>query len=468
MRLTRPAHWPRWLRYAVSVLVVLTVLGATAVVGYRVLAPADTADAARADYPDRPTAQPTRYGELIGAPLIVDGRLRVFADARRVWSDAPVTAKTEMTPFWTFRRWPAEVAGLVAVEGKYEGVALVIVKFSDGMLVALNPRNGRIAWQDQTKTSEQDRFDGRRTGAATVYEPAGLFTARSSKDGSAVLISAGADEVVSYDPWTGRRRWEHTFTENPGCHDIDWTGETTYVAKDSCAAPAELQIFDAESGLVLGRWRPPGASAGPADEANWFVEPVSCVRGHSGCALIRAAGVAEVVSTAPSPLRPRSGAAAAPEPAKGVKATIWRLNHDGTIAAEQFATADRPYLQGESLIQLDPTTVDSAGNATIESVARATGRVQWHSKEPVRWLVQVDLSGVYAITEDLELVVLHPATGVDLSHIDLRKRAGERWVPGFVSVAGRFVAVERTTGGDPSESDDRYYVGSTPVVLAGV
>jgi hypothetical protein len=28
--------------------------------------------------------------------------------------------------------------------------------------------------------------------------------------------------------------------------------------------------------------------------------------------------------------------------------------------------------------------------------------------------------------------------------------------------------VERPTGGSPKESDDRYYAGGTPVVLAGV
>jgi hypothetical protein len=86
----------------------------------------------------------------------------------------------------------------------------------------------------------------------------------------------------------------------------------------------------------------------------------------------------------------------------------------------------------------------------------------------VRRLEAVGNFGVYAITLDLQLIVLHPTTGVELSRVDLRSRADERWVPGYVYVAGRFVAVERTTGGVPGEPDDRFYLGATPVLLVGV
>src|SRR5690349_10862035 len=208
--LTRPATWPRWARFSVIALAVVCVLGATAVVGYRVLRPADSAVEAHGPYPDRPAAEPVRYGELTSAPLIVDGRLRVYADARRVWADADVTSRTERTPFWSIRRWPAEVTGVVAVEGSYEGVALVMVKFSDGVVLAVIPKTGRIAWQDQARASEGETYDGRRTGGATVWQPAGIFTARSNTDGGAVLVVAGGDEIIAYNPWTGKRRWEYT------------------------------------------------------------------------------------------------------------------------------------------------------------------------------------------------------------------------------------------------------------------
>jgi outer membrane protein assembly factor BamB len=453
--LKRPAHWPRWARFAVTALAVVAVLGATAVVGYRVLAPAETAVEAHGEYPERPEAAPVRYGDLTSAPLIVDGRLRVYADARRVWADTSLTARTEMTPYWAYRRWPAEVAGVVAVEGNYEGVALVIVKFSDGVVVALNPRSGRVAWQDQARASVGEGFDGRRTGAATVYRPAGIFTARSSTDGGAVLVVAGGDEVIGYNPWTGKRRWEFTFTEHPGCHDTDWTGETTYVAKDSCTAPATVQVFDAATGKPLVQnWQPPGASAGPAEAANWYVEPMSCTRGHSGCSLFKASGGPAVISAKDKY-----------EGEAGTTGGVYRLNYDGTITPEPFATGNNTFLQGDLLIQNAGDT-----NGYIRAVERAgpKEKVVWTSKEGGLRLVAVGLLGAYAITSKLELVVLHPTLGVELSRTDLRKDAGERWVPGFVHTAGRFVAVERTTGGSPKETDDRYYSGSTPVVLAGV
>lgn len=460
---SRPAHWPRWVRYIVIAVAVVTVLAATAVVGYRVLAPAETSVPATGRYPDRPTPESKRYGELTSAPLIVDGRLRVFADARRVWADAPITSRTEVTPYWTYRRWPAEVVGVVAVEGRFEGAALVIVKFSDGVVVAINPRTGRVAWQDKTRAGDRDTFAGRRTGAFTVYQPAGIFTARSSTDGAAILIVSGDDQVIGYDPWSGRRRWEHTFSENPGCHDVDWTGETAYVSKDSCSAPAVLSIFDAATGTQLGRWQPPGALSSPAKDANWFAEPASCVRGYSGCALIRAAATSEVADRS---IRKKNQKEDGSKKRDLIAADVWRLNHDGTITQEKHSVTDKPFLLGESLVELRPVT--EYGPLEVHAVDRATGVSKWPNKVAARWLVYVDHTGVYVITEDFRLVVLHPATGVELSRTDLRKVSNEQWVPGFVHVAGRFIAIERTTGGNLGESDDRYYYGTTPIVLAGV
>jgi outer membrane protein assembly factor BamB len=327
---------------------------------------------------------------------------------------------------------------------------VIVVKYSDGVIVALDAPTGRVLWQDRVRSSDRDRYAGRRTGALTVYQPAGLFSARSSADGSSVLIVAGADQVRAYNPWTGHRYWEHVFTEHPGCHDIDWTGETTYVAKDACAAPAVLEIFDAGSGRALGAWKPPGASAGPAEEANWYVEPISCQRGHSSCRLIRAAAIPEVISGA----KLVSGVV-------GVPAQTWRLNLDGTVTAERYAVADRPYALGESLIE------ENAGNGYVRAVERATGKVTWSSTEPA-WLVAVNHTGVYAITRDYWLMVLNPATGAELSRTHLRDSDNENWLPGQVHVAGRFVVIERVNRTGTSATDEQYYFTSTPVVLVGV
>jgi hypothetical protein len=356
-----------------------------------------------------------------------------------------------MTPFWSIRRWPAEVVGVVAVEGEYEGVALVLVKFSDGVVLAVIPKTGRIAWQDQVRASEGETFDGRRTGGATVWRPAGIFTARAKDDGAAVLIVAGSDEVIAYNPWTGKRRWEFKFPEHPGCHDTDWTGETTYIVKDSCAAPASLQVFDAATGKQLNTWVPPGASAGPADAANWFIEPMSCARGHSECGLLKASAGKTVLS-------------AKEEYAgyKGSAGSVWRVDSNGVVTLEKWATGNRTFLLKDTLIQ---NAGDTSG--VIWAKDRVSGAEVWHSKAGLR-LVAVGRLGAYAIDEHLNLVVLHPTRGVELSRTDLKKRPDEQWVPGLVHVAGRFVAVERLTGGPPQEPDDRYFLGSTPVVLAGV
>ena len=431
----------------------LAVLAATGVIGYRVLTPADTLVAASSPYPLAPSVGPVRYGELVSAPLIVDGRLRIYAEARRVWADAELTARREVTPFWSFRRWPAEVAGVVAVEGRTEGLAVVIVKYSDGVVIALDARTGRIVWQDANRASERDRYEGRRTGAQTVLAPGGLFTARSYAGDSTVLIVAGGDQVRGYDPWTGDRKWEHTFTENPGCHDIDWTGETTYVAKDSCASPAHLDIFDAASGKVLGRWRVPGASAGPAEEANWYAEPVSCVRGRSGCRMIHAQGTSQPLSTAELY---RNGVPPV--------VPIWRLNQDGTITPEPHAKSERPYQLGETLVQEE---VKDSGHVKV--VLRDTGAELWRSDEAMK-LLAVNHFGVFGLTSDFRLVVLHPATGRKLSETDLLRRrpSTEKWVVGYVDVVDQMVVVERTTTANPRESDDRYYYGPSPVVIAGV
>src|SRR5439155_5691845 len=95
---------------------VAVVLAAVAgVVGYRVLAPAETLDRALQPYPPAYVANAARLGVLTSMPLIVDDRLRVYAEKRRVWADTPVNSRTELSPYWAYRRWPAEVVGVAAV-----------------------------------------------------------------------------------------------------------------------------------------------------------------------------------------------------------------------------------------------------------------------------------------------------------------------------------------------------------------
>src|SRR5262249_11374490 len=160
-------------------------------------------------------------------------------------------------------------------------------------------------------------------------------------DGRLVLLVAGRDQVRAYDPWTGAERWTQTFTEHTGatCHAVDWTGLTTYVVKDTCAAPATLDVYDAATGAWRTRWRPAGASAGPGREANWYAEPTACALGRSRCQLIQAAATADVISTAD---------AARGEP--GIAPTAYRLGLDGSIAPDPYVRSDSAGIVGDAII----------------------------------------------------------------------------------------------------------------------
>jgi hypothetical protein len=182
---------------------------------------------------------------------------------------------------------------------------------------------------------------------------------------------------------------------------------------------------------------------------------MSCARGHSECGLLKATGGKTVLSI-------KEGF----ERLVGDTGGVWRVNSNGAVTPEQWATGNRTFLSnGQSTAILIQNAGDDSG--VVWALNRTTGIPVWHSKAGLR-LVAVGRLGAYAIDENLYLVVLHPTRGVELSRTDLKKVPDERWVPGLVHVADRFVAVERLTGGSPQEPDDRYFLGSTPVVLAGV
>ena len=201
-----------------------TALAVVGVVGYRVLAPHDTLTVAQRPYPAAEVAPFLRIGVLTSAPLIVDNRIRVYAEKSRVWADSPVSSRTQLSPFWAYRRWPAALVGVMAVES----VPVVVSRWSDGALVALDARTGRVAWR--SRISPGGRYTGRRTGSATVYSPVGLYTARSAADGTPVVVADGR----AFDARTGRPLW----TVPRGCDT--WTTATAYVVAD-CARDAELR-----------------------------------------------------------------------------------------------------------------------------------------------------------------------------------------------------------------------------------
>ncbi|WP_309246285.1 hypothetical protein [Verrucosispora sioxanthis] len=96
-------------------------------------------------------------GRLPVAPLIVDGRLRVYAAPRQVYADQPVDSRSRRTPYWSFRRWPASLDAVVA------SGTTVVSRWSDGQLVAIDARTGRVAWRAAGPEPAAERVARRST-----------------------------------------------------------------------------------------------------------------------------------------------------------------------------------------------------------------------------------------------------------------------------------------------------------------
>jgi hypothetical protein len=201
-------------------LLALVLLVAAGLIAWRVLAPAEVLDRATDAYPAAVPLGPGVTGKTAGAPLIVDGRIRVFAAKRQVRADAPVSAKTGYTPRWSYRRWPVQLNGVVAAG------TTVVSRWSDGLLVAIDGRTGTITWR--AAGPEAGGYIGHRTGAVTVWAPPGLHVAGTS------LLVVGGGRVSAYDVASGAPRWEGTcgtdgFTTAGGqvvCGDVAYQATT--------------------------------------------------------------------------------------------------------------------------------------------------------------------------------------------------------------------------------------------------
>ncbi|HEU5111437.1 MAG TPA: PQQ-binding-like beta-propeller repeat protein [Micromonosporaceae bacterium] len=183
-------------RMALGVACLLLALAGSAVTARRVLGAAEVVTAAVKTYPaTAATPTPGVIGTLAAAPLIVDGRLRVYATTRQIKADLPVDARTQRSPYWSYRRWPEQLVGVVAVR------TTVVGRWSDGALIAVDARTGTVAWRADGPVPESPGYGGRRTGAATVYAPDGLFTAGD------VVIARGASEASAVRATDGTVLW---------------------------------------------------------------------------------------------------------------------------------------------------------------------------------------------------------------------------------------------------------------------
>jgi hypothetical protein len=229
----------------------LVVAAAGFLICWRVLAPAEVLASATTPYPSAAERAPGVTGRTNVAPLIVDGGIRVFAAKRQIRADAPVDAKSTNTARWSFRRWPQQLSGVVAIGHT------VVSRWSDGQVVALDARSGTLAWRVDGPPATG--YGGHRTGAATVWAPPGLHVTED-----AVVVSRG-EVLAAYDVGTGIQRWR---TSVPAaCSDGFTTAGGAYV----CPTGA----YDTATGAALAGW-----PSGP-------YTPIACEVAASRCPGLR-------------------------------------------------------------------------------------------------------------------------------------------------------------------------------------
>lgn len=385
-----------------------------AAVGYRTFAPRDILNRAQRAYPAALPATPRLYGTLLNMPLVVDGRLRVYAAQREVWADEPVNYRAQLNPYWSFRRWPATLLGVVAAG------TTVVSRWSDGQLVALDAARGAVVWRVRGPGTTAG-YAGRRTGAATVYDPVGMYTA------SSVLVVTGERVVSGYDTSTGRLLWT---VAARACPDRSYfTGSSVVVALAACGSSSTVDVYEAGTGRPLS-WPTLGRLAS-AD-----VTPVGCSVGRSGCRGLRAAG-------------------------RG-----WLLGVDGGLTAAPSLAAPGSWL-------VDGVVVESQADGTVigRSVVDNRPLWTWPRYGPVpagARIVAAQPGEVHVLTAGRYLVSVDPADGLERCRIALIDPENGAFDPGYVYAADRYVFVERLLpGAKPGDPDSRYYYPSPDVLVTG-
>lgn len=383
----------------------MVALAVTGLVGYRVLRPGELVDGAKKPYPTQaPAAQPKVYGTLLAAPIVVDARLRVYAGKREVYADLPVNVKSSVSRYWSYRRWPGQVQGVVAVG------TTVVSLWSDGALVGLDATRGTVAWRASLPSPDPTGFSGRRTGAATVYQPANLFTTGQ------VVIAAGSTTVDAFDAATGRRLWQ---VPRPRCHD-DFTAPDTYVAVDTCGTVPHATVLDARTGTPRTDW--PQA----------VLVPIGCAVGRSQCTGVVA----------------------------GTQG--WTVGPGGTLTPARALSG-----AGTGVWLVDGVVVRQRAGGTVEGTPAADGSPQWTTDAGT--VVAVEPGAVHLVTPGHEdVVTLDPATGRVLSRFRLAVKDSTAFDLGRVYASDRYLFLERAKpGANVDQPDGAYFYASPNVVVTG-
>jgi outer membrane protein assembly factor BamB len=351
---------------------------------------------------------------------VIDDRIRVYAKKREVWSDGPASYHYERSAYWAYRRWPAEVTGVVAVKGnaaKGKGNRpLVITAWSDGMLVAIDAEAGTVAWRVQT-VAVAPNYTGRRTGTETVYTPTGLLGV-----GRRIMVMAG-EQVIAYEAESGRAEWTAPVPVTRECRGTVFTSEIQLLIHDTCSKT--LARLDLLSGQLLPDFEGPEA-----------VEPVSCQVGHTTCAAMRVTS--------------------------GGSVTGWVITGKEPVPSFPLAEEGSLYT-GESVIipqEASLSAVDMAGNVLWT----------WHpAAAPPFRLLAASTTRVVVLESDGTLVSLDPATGRFKSYasIIMEHERDKPYEVNALYASGRYLALERVNWGVPATaSDDEYYYTNRSILLA--
>jgi outer membrane protein assembly factor BamB len=385
----------------------------------RVFLPTDTLDRAHQPWPAPAAAYGHVYGELMKSPLYVGTRMRIYGADNRVWADAPVYFGVPASALWAYRRWPEQLVGVVADD------RVVVSKWSDGQLVAIEADTGRVAWRaDGGRGTEE--YTGRRTGAVTVYQPPDLYLTTSAT--GSVVVSVSVDgRLTAFDATGGRMLWREQAGGTASCRGI-FTAPRMVVVLTPCTSLSTVDFYDAATG------KPPAGK--PGDLGGTDLRPVGCPVGRSGCT-----GIAG----------PGGG---------------WLIGSDGSFTAAPYLTGTGSWLVGQ-------TVVHPAGDQIVAHDA-VTGAAAWAWPAPGASgagarIVAAEPGLVHLLTPDRQLVNVETDTGLERSRYPAHVLGEDKpFAPGYVYASHGYVAIERLLpGGRPEQKDGQYYYPFPTVLLTG-
>jgi outer membrane protein assembly factor BamB len=416
-----------WARRALLSALVLVLLVASGIIVWRVLRPTEVVTEAVSAYPQADAASPGPVGALISAPLIVDGRIRVYADKRQIRADDEPAYKYEKSPFWSYRRWPEQLIGVVHPQTAADGVPMIVGSWSDGELIALDGRTGAVLWRADGEVLGEE-YDGRRTGSSVVWTPAGLLTGVGDRP---VVVTAGDGRVSVFSSADGARLWS---AQTPICWEQAFTASGALFAPDTCVGPHALIRFD----LTTGE-RTEEPFHGFNDRLT--VTPLGCRIGRSECGGVR-------MQQQPN------------------RTAAWLLTPEGIVESRALAT---PTASLAGTIVIDSPLDDVTRTRAIVGRDARTGESLWtYSQSAAMRLIATTPERVLLLSESLVLTALDPASGRVISSNSIAlKQDRDPYAIGPVYATGPYVAIERLKPqADPTGADDEYYYNARPVLLA--